>query len=169
MSSVYHVLLTGSKRHFLACPHQNETTLASKTYSCQEVQGTRHHRSQFNREQIYNVCVTKRKRRRNVMADIVSLRALNDRLNASLHYVIEDLTDKQLGYCAPMIDERPIAAVAIHAYDSLCGFASIVAGQEWPPTPAEPPTVTELVTRLDEMYRLVDQVFSHLSSDAFTQ
>ena len=103
------------------------------------------------------------------MADIVSLRALNDRLNASLHYVIEDLTDKQLGYCAPMIDERPIAAVAIHAYDSLCGFASIVAGQEWPPTPAEPTTVTELVTSLDEMYRLVDQVLAHLSSDALTQ
>lgn len=103
------------------------------------------------------------------MADIVSLRALNDRLNASLHHVIEDLTDKQLGYCAPMIDERPIAAVAIHAYDNLCGFASIVAGQEWPPTPAEPTTVTELVTRLDEMYRLVDQVLAYLSSDALTQ
>lgn len=102
-------------------------------------------------------------------ADTISLRVLNDRLNTSLHTAIEHLTDEQLRFSAPTVDERSIAEVAIHAYDSLHSFVSSVANLSWPATPTIPNTLTDLNTRLNEVHDLVDQMLANLSSEALIE
>lgn len=78
------------------------------------------------------------------------LRALNRRAGATLTGVLAGLGDDQIAYRAPAIDERSLAEVALHAYGSLLGSASLVAGREWP---ADPPALGEaarLLASVDE-------------------
>lgn len=103
------------------------------------------------------------------MVDTASLRGFNDRLKMSLDRVIEDLTNDQLEYIAPTIDERPIAEVAVHAYESLHGFTLCAAGQSWPEPQNIPITVAGLLLRFNEVHELVDQTLASLPEGSLEQ
>ena len=103
------------------------------------------------------------------MADTAALRKINDRLDDSLRHVVEGLTDEQLLYRAPAIDERSIEEVAIHAYGSLLGFAATVAGKPWPATPVMPDKAADLISQLNEMYFMIDEILAALAESALEQ
>jgi DinB superfamily len=101
--------------------------------------------------------------------DTLALCAMNDRLNAELRHVIEGLTDEQLLYRAPAIDERSLEEVALHAYESLLGFAATVSGRPWPEAAVVPGKAADLITQLNEMYIMIDEIFTALPSNALEQ
>ena len=98
-----------------------------------------------------------------------ALRAMNDRLNTELRHVIEGLTDEQLLYHAPAIDERPLEEVALHAYKSLLDFAATVSGRPWPEAAVVPGKAADLISQLNEMYLMVDEILTALPDDALEQ
>jgi hypothetical protein len=57
--------------------------------------------------------------------------ATNGRLKWWLHHTLEDLSPEQLHYRTPLIDDRPIAEVAMHAVVILLGNALVAAGKHW--------------------------------------
>jgi hypothetical protein len=99
--------------------------------------------------------------------------ATNGRLKWWLHHTLEDLTPEQLHYRTPLIDDRPIAEVAMHAAVILLGNALVAAGKHWsledypldgwPPRLARPTSAGELVATLDTLLAQVDEVVSRLS------
>ena len=99
--------------------------------------------------------------------------ATNGRLKWWLHHTLEDLSPEQLDYRTPLIDDRPIAQVAMHATVILLGNALVAAGQHWdlqdypldgrPPKLARPTSAAELVATLDSLLAQVDEVVSGLS------
>src|SRR5690348_15268632 len=103
------------------------------------------------------------------MVDTASLRGFNDRLKISLYRVIEDLTNDQLEYVAPTIDERSIAEVAIHANESLLGFTLCASGQPWPEPQNIPLTVAGLLLRFNEVHELIDQTLANLPEGSLEQ
>lgn len=102
------------------------------------------------------------------MADTLTLRVLNDRLLASLHRALVHLTDEQLRYRVPTLDKRTIAAIAMHAYESLYGFVSVVAGKAWPASESVPSTTTELLARVDALHETVDRILLKLPVSTLT-
>lgn len=98
-----------------------------------------------------------------------ALRAMNDHLNMELRHVIEGLTDEQLLYCAPAIDEHSLEEVALHAYESLLGFAATISGKPWPEAVVVPDKAANLITQLNEMYLMVDEILSALPANALEQ
>ncbi len=58
--------------------------------------------------------------------------ATNGRVKWWLHHTLEDLSPEQLRYRTPLIDDRPIAEVAMHAAVILLGNALVAAGKPWP-------------------------------------
>ena len=102
-------------------------------------------------------------------ANTQALRAMNDRLNTELRHVIKGLTDEQLLYRAPAIDERSLEEVALHACESLLGFAATVSGRPWPEAAVVPAKAADLITQLNEMYLMVDEILAALSPDALEQ
>ncbi len=105
------------------------------------------------------------------MADtnIQALRAMNDRLNTELRRVIEGLTDEQLLYRAATIDERSLEEVALHAYESLLGFAATVSGRPQPEAAVVPGKAADLISQLNEMYLMVDEILTTLPDGALEQ
>jgi hypothetical protein len=99
--------------------------------------------------------------------------ATNGRLKWWLHHTLEDLSSEQLDYRTPLIDDRPIAEVAMHATVILLGNALVAAGKQWelqdypldgwPPRLARPASAAELVATLDTLLARVDEVVSRLS------
>lgn len=99
--------------------------------------------------------------------------ATNGRLKWWLHHTLEDLRPEQLDYHTPLVDDRPIAEVAMHASVILLGNALVAAGQHWnlqdypldgwPPKLARPTSAAELVATLDTLLAQVDEVVSGLS------
>ena len=99
--------------------------------------------------------------------------ATNGRLKWWLHHTLEDLSPEQLDYRTPLIDDRPIAEVAMHAAVILLGNALVAAGKHWelrdypldgwPPRLARPTSAGELVAMLDTLLAQVDEVVSGLS------
>jgi hypothetical protein len=97
------------------------------------------------------------------------------RLKWWLHHTLEDLNPEQLRYRTPLIDDRPIAEVAMHAAVILLGNALVAAGKPWPledypldgwpPKLAQPDSTAALVTMLDAMLAQVDELVSGLSAD----
>jgi hypothetical protein len=59
--------------------------------------------------------------------------ATTGRLKWWLHHTLEDLSPEQLHYRTPLIDDRPIAEVAMHATVILLGNALVAAGKHWSP------------------------------------
>jgi hypothetical protein len=98
-----------------------------------------------------------------------ALRAMNDRLNTELRRVVEGLTDEQLLYRAPAIDERSLEEVALHAYESLLGFAATVSNRPWPEATVVPGKAADLITQLNEMYLMVDEILAALPDGALEQ
>jgi hypothetical protein len=101
--------------------------------------------------------------------------ATNGRLKWWLHHTLEDLSPDQLRYRTPLIDDRPIAEVAMHAVVILLGNALVAAGKQWelqdypldgwPPKLAWPDSAAALVDTLDALLAQVDEEASRLSAD----
>ena len=101
--------------------------------------------------------------------------ATNGRLKWWLQHTLEDLSPEQLYYRTPLIDDRPIAEVAMHATVILLGNALVAAGKHWsleeypldgwPPRLARPDSAAALITTLDALLAQVDEVVSELSDD----
>ena len=82
---------------------------------------------------------------------------------------------EQLHYRTPLIDDRPIVEVAMHATVILLGNALVAAGMNWdlqdypldgwPPRLAQPASAAELVVTLDTLLAQVDEVVTGLSDD----
>jgi hypothetical protein len=99
--------------------------------------------------------------------------ATNGRLKWWLHHTLEDLSPEQLDYRTPLIDDRPIAEVAMHATVILLGNTLVAAGKQWelqdypldgwPPRLARPASAAELIATLDTLLAQVDEVVSRLS------
>jgi hypothetical protein len=99
--------------------------------------------------------------------------ATTGRLKWWLQHTLEDLSPEQLDYRTPLIDDRPIAEVAMHAAVILLGNALVAAGRQWelqdypldgwPPRLARPTSAGELVATLDTLLAQVDEVVSGLS------
>ncbi|QBD79427.1 DinB family protein [Ktedonosporobacter rubrisoli] len=80
--------------------------------------------------------------------------------------VLIDLTDEQLAYTAPLIDERPLREVALHAYRPLLAVACVACGQEWPPRVSVPTTKEAFLDLLQTMRTHIDALIDRLPSDA---
>ncbi len=101
--------------------------------------------------------------------------ATNGRLKWWLHHTLSDLSPEQLHYRTPLIDDRAIAEVAMHATIILLGNALVAAGKHWsleeypldgwPPGLAQPDSAAALVATLDTLLAQVDEVVSRLSDD----
>jgi hypothetical protein len=101
--------------------------------------------------------------------------ATNGRLKWWLHHTLEDLSPEQLSYRTPLIDDRPIAEVAMHATVILLGTATIAAGKPWelqdypldgwPPILAQPDSAAALVEMLDSLLAQVDELVLQVSAD----
>lgn len=96
-----------------------------------------------------------------------ALLALNSRLGADLARVLLGVDDDRIFYSVPAIDARPIAEVAIHAYGSLLGSASVVAGKGWPSDPQPPASAAELLATIDAMRARVAELIAGLSENVF--
>jgi len=102
--------------------------------------------------------------------------ATNNRLKWWFHHTLSDLTPEQLHYSTPVLDDRPILEVAIHAITILFGTATVIAGKEWslddypldgwPPKLARPTLAAELVAMLDALLAQVDESLANVSDDA---
>ncbi len=102
--------------------------------------------------------------------------ATNGRLKWWLHHTLEDLTPEQLRYRTPLIDDRPIAEVAMHSAVILLGNALVAAGKHWsledypldgwPPRLAQPDSAAALVETLDALLAQVDELVEQIPADA---
>lgn len=97
----------------------------------------------------------------------VALLALNSRLGADLHRVLLGVDDDRILYSAAAIDARSIVEVAIHAYSSLLGFTSVVAGAGWPSDPQPPASAAELLATLDAIRERVEELIGGLPDGIF--
>jgi DinB superfamily len=105
--------------------------------------------------------------------------ATNGHLKWRLHHKLEDLSPEQLGYRTPLIDDRPIAEVAMHATVILLGTATVAAGKPWelqdypldgwPPMLAQPDSTAALVEMLDSLLAEVDELVTNIPDGALDQ
>src|SRR6266852_5320429 len=96
-------------------------------------------------------------------AQLVSLHSY---LYQNLVHVLIDLSDEQLAYRAPLIDQRPLREVALHAYRPLLAVACVACGEEWPPRVSVPTTKEEFLGLLQTMRTRIDALIERLPSDA---
>jgi hypothetical protein len=80
-----------------------------------------------------------------------------------------DLSDEQLACSAPLIDERPLHEVALHAYRPLLAAACVACDQEWPSRTPIPITKEGFLDLLQTMRTRIDALIDHLPSDALTR
>lgn len=97
-------------------------------------------------------------------AQLVSLHSY---LYQNLVNVLIDLSDEQLAYTAPLIDQRPLREVALHAYRPLLVVACVACAQEWPPRVSIPATKEAFLDLLQSMQMQIDALIDHLPSDAW--
>ena len=105
--------------------------------------------------------------------------ATNSRLKWWLHHTLEDLSPEHLHYRTPLIDDRPIAEVAMHAAVILLGNALVAAGKiwsledypldGWPPKLAQPDSAAALIATLDTLLAQVDELVISLPDGGFGQ
>jgi len=95
-------------------------------------------------------------------AQLVSLHSY---LYQNLVHVLIDLSDEQLAYRAPLIDQRPLREVALHAYRPLLAVACVACGEEWPPRAPLPTTKEALLDLLQTMQTQIDGLIDRLPSD----
>ncbi len=98
--------------------------------------------------------------------------ATNNRLKWWFHHTLDDLSPEQLHYRTPLIDDRPIAEVAMHATVILLGNALVAAGRDWsledypldgwPPRLAQPDSAAALVATLDALLAQVDELVTNI-------
>lgn len=100
------------------------------------------------------------------MSDASLLRALNDQARNFMRMMVTGLSDEQVRYSAPAIDERSIAGVVLHAYSSMYMLAHSFADKQWPAMPAVPTTTADLLKLLDEMHDRADQALAEMSEGA---
>lgn len=108
-----------------------------------------------------------------------ALLTLNERLHTALLGVVSDLTSEQLHTAAPAIDERPIMAVAIHAYSNLLGVLAVVAGRkwslsdwplsDWPARLPQPASTTALVALINELHAQAETDLETVSAKTLDQ
>lgn len=107
------------------------------------------------------------------MADTDTLRQLNDVVQGSLHHVLDGLSDEQISYSAPVIDERSISEVVAHAYVGVLIFGDVIQGKGWPPqekwTQKGPTTSADLLALVDSTHEQLDKVFTELSEELLEQ
>ncbi len=102
--------------------------------------------------------------------------ATNGRLKWWLQHTLSGLSPEQLHYRTPLIDDRPIAEVAMHATIILLGNATVAAGKHWPledypldgwpPRLAQPVSAAALVETLDTLLAQVDELVQQVPVDA---
>lgn len=99
----------------------------------------------------------------------ITLRTMNQYLAQELDASLVGLTDRQILYRAPAIDERCIRDIAIHAHRPVLAVATTVAGYPWPSRPILSESVSHLYSLLDEMAEQVEQWLSEASDEAYIQ
>jgi DinB superfamily len=102
--------------------------------------------------------------------------ATNGRLKWYVNHLLNDLSDSQIHYSTPLIDDRPIMEVAMHATIVLFGTATVASGGQWslddypldgwPPKITQPASAAELVETLHKMLTQVDELVASLPDGA---
>jgi len=87
---------------------------------------------------------------------------MNQELKAALNSALIDISNEQIQYSASPLDARSIRDVVIHAYRPVLAVVCTAAGEEWPPRPALPETVEQLLALLETMYQSVDDLLAGL-------
>lgn len=110
--------------------------------------------------------------------------ALNDQLHAAAERLLDGVNDAGAQCRAPLLEDRPLAAVALHAYYSLLGFAAVAAGREWPgaraapavggewswpAVPAPPASVAELRAAVGAMHDQIAELVRSLPADGLAR
>lgn len=98
-----------------------------------------------------------------------SLSLFHERLYQDLINILADLTDIQLEYAAPQIDNRCMRDVAIHAYRPVLAVACVLADDEWPVRPILPTATDELLQLLHCMRLSIDDRLARLAAPALEQ
>ncbi len=93
----------------------------------------------------------------------------NHQLLAALEEALADLCDKHIHYHAPLLDERSIRDVAIHAYRPVLAAVAVVADQPWPPRPLLPTSLRDLQTLLRSMHIQIDAWLTQLPHHLLVQ
>jgi len=99
----------------------------------------------------------------------LALMLTNHELRRALHAALAGVTDAHMHYRTPVLDERSLCEVAIHAYRPVLAVVAVVVGQPWPPRPALPQTVPELATLLDAMHGRIDQWLAAVPDEVLAQ
>ncbi|MEZ4861386.1 MAG: hypothetical protein R3C14_08770 [Caldilineaceae bacterium] len=76
---------------------------------------------------------------------------LNKNLAEEVRNMVHDLSDTEILFVAPAIDERCIRDVAIHVHRPVLAATAVVTGRAWPPRPSWPTDGAELQVLLKEM------------------
>lgn len=100
------------------------------------------------------------------MADTVILQSMNNLAYRMLRNMIEGLSDEQVNYVAPAIDERSIAGVVVHAYSGAYLMSYAIASKERPERPTQPMTATDLLALLDSMHKQADENLAQAADGA---
>ncbi len=103
------------------------------------------------------------------MANIVILRSMNNFAYRMLRNMLVGLSDEQVSYIAPAIDERPIAGIVAHAYSGAYLMSFAVAGKERPERPTPPSTAADLLALLDSIHEQVDQNLANATDEALAK
>jgi hypothetical protein len=90
-------------------------------------------------------------------------------LYQNLVQVLIDLSDEQLAYSAPLIDERPLREVALHAYRPVLAVVCVAAGENWPPRVPIPTTKEGFLDLLQTMHTQIAALINQLPNDAVEQ
>lgn len=92
---------------------------------------------------------------------------MNDKIKVYLDYILEDLTDDQIQTHASIIDDRPIAEVALHSLQVLYDHACLSGGKAKFPIPPTPQTVSELYQAVADLHGKVKEQLESLPEDVF--
>lgn len=94
------------------------------------------------------------------------LASFHSYLYDNLVYVLVDLSDEQLAYRVPLIDERPLREVALHAYRPVLATACVACGEPWPSRVPVPTTKDAFLDLLQTMRTQIDALIDRLPSNA---
>lgn len=92
---------------------------------------------------------------------------MNDKIKVYLDYILENLTDEQIQTHASIIDDRPIAEVALHSFQVLYDYACLSGGKAKPSFPPIPQTVSELYRAVADLHGKVKAQLQSLPEDIF--
>ena len=90
---------------------------------------------------------------------------LNHNLTEELYNVVHDLSDTELLYVAPTIDERSICDVAIHVHRPVLAATAVVTGRAWPPRPSWPTDGAALQALLTAMADEINRWLSNVDEE----